>query len=417
VSEEQDFLSEMGLQAGEIVGGYTIAMQIGAGGMGAVLRAKSKEGDVALKVMSPAAQRDPVMRKRFIREARATRAINHPNILKVIDLFEHRGVPIIAMELLSGAPLSTRLHTDRKLSLSDTVFLFSRIVSAVGAAHSLGLVHRDLKPDNVFLSDEAPFVKVLDFGIAKAHVGSGLEGTTALTKTGMAMGTPYYMAPEQAFGEKTLDHRADIWSLGIMLFEALTGKLPTKGNSLHEVLSHVLMANFPRIDSLEREVPEEIATLCARMLSKDPDARPADLREVYATLVKHDSAADSPRSFGPAIAHPLERKRDADVPSIGGTIVMDDPAPAPSTANASSLPSTPLRLVQAVIPTPIRRVVAPTGLVADEEPTHFLARRPDDVRALASERRTLPRRSWTWIAFAVLATALLSLIGFLSAVR
>jgi serine/threonine protein kinase len=174
----------------------------------------------------------PEVRRRFLREAQVVSAIEHPNVVRVHDAFElEDGTPIIVMDLLEGETLGALLERKRILPLSEVASVLLPVISAVGTAHEYGVVHRDLKPDNVFLSESGgqTIVKVLDFGIAKLEAPEGEhQGTT----TGWALGTPCYMAPEQGLGEKDIDHRVDVWAIGVMLYEALSGARPIEGDNV-----------------------------------------------------------------------------------------------------------------------------------------------------------------------------------------
>ncbi|MFO0547106.1 MAG: serine/threonine-protein kinase [Polyangiaceae bacterium] len=343
------------LPAGTQIGSYRVLATLGAGGMGAVYRAQSAAGEiVALKVMlaDPTNPNWEQIKRRFKREARATMALEHPNVVRILETFEHDNGQVIAMELLQGMSLREYLSKKGAIGVDEVAGIFSRVVSAVGAAHALGLVHRDLKPDNVFLLSDEPWVKILDFGVAKIRKGGALAETGALTKTGTMLGTPYYMAPEQAFGEKSIDHRADIWSLGMMLYEALTGTLLTRAKELEEVFSRLMTMKFPRLDEVRPGVPRSLADLVARMLERDPSDRPADLREVYAELNRH--APESPHeacSFEAAAA----------------PLAFDDPSNP--IAGAASPDSGPPRLaakgtvIEQSAPTPNRPLkLAPHGI-------------------------------------------------------
>ncbi len=335
-------LASSGLTPGTTIGDYKLEALLGEGGMGAVFLARSTtqaDSEVALKVMlaQPSNPLWPMLRKRFLREARATMALNHPNVIQILSTFEHTLGPVIVMEVLRGMSLKEHLRRRRTLSVEETASIFVRIVSAVGAAHALGLVHRDLKPDNIFLTEDAPHVKVLDFGIAKLRSGGALAETSSLTKTGTMLGTPYYMSPEQAFGEKTIDHRADIWSLGLMLHETLTGTLPTRADELEEIFRRMMTMTFPRLDTLNPAVPASLASTVERMTQREPDARPTDLREVFNELSKHAPTVHSV-DFS-AAAEPLM----FDEPSTGSNPSGNSPGvPAPGPALGAS--SAPLKL-------------------------------------------------------------------------
>ncbi|MBK7397009.1 MAG: serine/threonine protein kinase [Myxococcales bacterium] len=192
---------------------YRLERVLGQGGMGVVWAARDlrSEERVALKFLKAGEGGEAGIR-RFVREARAAMALSHPNIVHVHTLTADRhGSPVMVMDLLEGESLATRLRRVRRLEVSTLAGILVQIVSAVGAAHAAGIVHRDLKPDNVFLVGEPPSVRVLDFGIAKLTAREGdAAASTALTNTGAMLGTPFYMAPEQVFGERDLDHRADV---------------------------------------------------------------------------------------------------------------------------------------------------------------------------------------------------------------
>ncbi len=294
------------IEPGTRIGDFVVESRLGVGGMGSVYAAHHHESgaEVALKVMHPSAEHQEILRRRFLREAKATMALSHPNLIRIVSSFEHEGEPVIAMERLRGASLKDYLKGHGKLPFPEVAGIFVRIVSGVGSAHAIGLVHRDLKPDNVFLLEDAPHVKVLDFGIAKLRKGGVLDASGALTKTGVMIGTPYYMAPEQAYGEKSVDHRADIWSIGMMMHEVLTGTLMTRSSDLEEVFTRMLKMPFPLLHEVEPSVPEDVSRLVSRMLEREADGRPTDLREVLEVLASH--APRVSRSSFDKAAKPLE---------------------------------------------------------------------------------------------------------------
>ena len=286
---------------------YRLEHLLGQGGMGVVWAAEElATGERhALKFLKASSADASDATRRLIREARAAATVRHPAVVRIVDVLElDDGQPVIAMELLAGESLRDRLARDGRLGLAELADIAMPTISAVGTAHALGIVHRDLKPEHLFLTrglDGERTVKVLDFGIAKL---SALDGetrqSTGLT-TGAVLGTPAYMAPEQVFGESDLDHRADIWALGVVLYECLSGVLPTRGDNVGQVLKNVLAKPFEPLDRLVPELPGEIARLVARMLSRDRDGRPGDLREVAELL--------APWARAPAVpfAAPAER--------------------------------------------------------------------------------------------------------------
>ncbi|HEY6462948.1 MAG TPA: serine/threonine-protein kinase, partial [Polyangiaceae bacterium] len=236
----------MRLGSGVVVGSYRLERLLGEGGMGTVWAASHRANGnaVALKLLRESDATNPVRRKRLLREARAASAVTHPNVVRVHEVFEDdEGTPVIAMELLSGQTLAQLLAQEGALSLGVTATLIAPVVSAVGTAHAARITHRDLKPDNIFLVGESARAVpiVLDFGIARLHgTGPDALASAALTTTGAVMGTPHYMAPEQIFGEHDVDHRADVWALGVILYECLAGRRPLPGANIGQVLKVIL---------------------------------------------------------------------------------------------------------------------------------------------------------------------------------
>jgi len=309
------------LETGALIGGkYRLERLIGRGGMGEVWAAEQAltKKHVALKFLVGDAANNPDTRRRFMREARAACAVSHPNVVQIHDVVEVDGdTPVLIMELLKGESLEAKLQREGRLGVEETIAILQRVVSAVGTAHTQGVVHRDLKPDNIFLSQtpDGVEVKVLDFGIAKVGPSEDGSQTGALTGTGTMLGTPYYMSPEQAFGEKKIDHRADIWSLGIVMFRCLSGELPTRADNLGQILKIIMTRSIPKLSAVAPHVPKELAQLVDKMLSYAPTDRPADLREVRSTLER--IAGGSVEDFGPPAV---------DASSLGGVAILPEAA-------------------------------------------------------------------------------------------
>jgi len=290
-----------------IAGRYRLDRQIGEGGMGVVWAATDeRQGTaVALKFLRPIAAGlgtpatpsfDRTALRRFLREARAAMAVHHPNIVKVHEIARAEdGAPFIAMELLDGESLATRLTRAGRLPLAELARVLVQVVSAVGSAHAKGIVHRDLKPDNVFLVRGAPRdcdVRVLDFGIAKLTASEGEAARTAgLTGTGSMIGTPFYMSPEQVFGEKDVDQRSDVWSLGVMMYECLAGQRPIAGDSAGQIFKKITSGKITPLSELLPDLPAELAELSARMLAPERAERLADLRDAHRVLEKFTDVA------------------------------------------------------------------------------------------------------------------------------
>ena len=251
------------------IGHYAITHKLGEGGMGVVYAARDErlQRTVALKTMS-SLSKDETARKRFWREARAAASVNHPNICQIYEIGEEAGKLFIAMELLEGEVLSDRLRRGA-MSAAEAVPIGLGMMAALSALHSRGIVHRDLKPSNVFLT--AHGVKMLDFGLARPDVEESFNTVTEVTRVGMVVGTPRYMAPEQATGE-TVDARSDLFAAGAILFEMLAGRPAFAGRSVVEVLHATryeqppALTGSPAVAAVDRVI--------RRALAKRPAERP-----------------------------------------------------------------------------------------------------------------------------------------------
>src|SRR5690606_14625384 len=219
---------------------------------------------------------------RFLREAKAAAALRRPHVVQILDYGMDEGSPFIVMELLEGENLAQRLKRVGRLGAADTVRIATHVGRAIGRAHEAGIVHRDLKPENVFLvhNEDEEIAKVLDFGVAKID-GLGTEG--ARTRTGSILGTPYYMSPEQAQGNKTVDHRSDLWSLGVIVFECLTGKRPFFSDGLGDLVLQICVRDIP-VPSQVAAVPIGFDAWFLRAVNRDPDQRFQSAREMTDAL-------------------------------------------------------------------------------------------------------------------------------------
>jgi len=284
---------------GRTLSHYHITAAIGAGGMGEVYRANdTKLGrDVALKVLSAEMAHDPDRLARFQREARSVAALNHPHIVTIFSVEEANGVHFLTMELVEGQSLE-RLIPACGLPVERIVEIASALADALTAAHEKGIVHRDLKPANVMLTDDGR-VKVLDFGLAKdvrADRSSDATQTFAgQTAMGVVMGTPAYMSPEQVAG-RVLDHRTDIFSLGVILYEMASGRRPFEGASSAELASAILRDTPRPLSELRADLPEELGLLIQRCLEKDPQDRFPSARDVRDALRGVTASAPSIRT-------------------------------------------------------------------------------------------------------------------------
>ena len=261
------------LRPGETIGPYTIVQRLGVGGAGEVWRARDERlrRDVAIKVLLPYFATDTDRLRRFADEARTAGALNHSNILTVYDIGEHRGAPYLVSECLEGQSLRGRLDAG-PLSVRETLAIALGISQGLTAAHRAGIVHRDLKPENTFLRTDG-CVKILDFGLAKLQLSlEGVPDTTHHTMTSVIAGTAGYMAPEQVKGEN-VDGRADLFALGVMLYEMLVRQHPFRRDSTFETLHAVLTVDPPDVSSLNPHVPATLGRIVMRLLQKAPDAR------------------------------------------------------------------------------------------------------------------------------------------------
>lgn len=270
-----------GIEIGSSIGHYRIVSKIGAGGMGEVYKAHDSRLDreVAIKVLPSEMSSDEDRLRRFEQEAKATSALNHPNILTVYDIGEHDGSPFIVAELLEGEELRERLD-EGSIPLRKVTEYAQQIVSGLSAAHEKGIVHRDLKPENLFITKDDR-VKILDFGLAKlseppASAGgtSGNEDATrkALTNPGVVMGTVGYMSPEQVRGHKT-DHRSDIFSFGLILYEMITGRRAFQEESLAETMSAIVKEEPREMTESNPNISPSLERIVRRCLEKKPDRR------------------------------------------------------------------------------------------------------------------------------------------------
>ncbi|MEZ4226783.1 MAG: serine/threonine-protein kinase [Polyangiaceae bacterium] len=269
--------------AGQLLGSYRIARLLGQGGMGEVYLGVQPEigSRVAIKLLSLDAARAPGIVERFFAEARAVNVIRHEGIVSILDLARLRdGRPYIVMEFLDGAPLSKVFEEHRPMPLGALVQMSIWVLGALGAAHALGITHRDLKPDNVFVTTLGR-VKLLDFGIAKLKPDQG--GVSDATRTGALLGTPFYMSPEQARGA-AVDHRSDLYALGVILFEGLTGQRPFVADSLFELLRQQIEVAPEPPRSLRPDVPAALEALVLRAMAKDPAVRFQSAEEMAQAL-------------------------------------------------------------------------------------------------------------------------------------
>jgi serine/threonine protein kinase len=252
----------------EKIGRYQVLDKVGKGGMGVLYRGFDPvlDREVAIKLMHADFSEDTEqMRPRFYREARAAAKLNHRNIVTIFEFAEESNVPYIVMEFLKGTSLGSRMHTQPPLTLDDKLNVVAQLCDGLAYAHEQGVVHRDVKPDNVFILEDGS-VKLLDFGIAKLQ-------TSTLTRQGDVLGSASYMSPEQVGGSESIDGRADVFSTGVVLYELLSGRKPFEGDSPTSVIVKILKDEPTPIESVTTGLPPEMIACVMRALQKDPAER------------------------------------------------------------------------------------------------------------------------------------------------
>jgi serine/threonine protein kinase len=352
-----------------IRGKYRILNKIGQGGMGSVYKALHVTFDElrAIKVISPELMHDELFVKRFKHEAVITRRLQHPNAVRVDDIDQAEdGLPFIVMEYIEGKSLRSLIENEGAMAPPRVCSIIKQVSSALDAAHRLGMIHRDIKPDNIVLIDtpEGEQAKVLDFGIAKIKEGRrGATGGMTLTGTGVVIGTPQYMSPEQAMGKRgdELDGRSDLYSLGIVMYQMLTGDLPFRAETTMEMLLAHLQKTPMDIHAVrpELQIPDPVANIVMRLLEKKPEERPADARTLIAEIERAEAnVAVSPvvppaaketfipasrSSYSPQAAEALRSALDSNVPA---------PRRSAAPASVATPPPMPPRQVEPPTPPP-----------------------------------------------------------------
>jgi len=258
---------------------YMLERQVGEGGMGVVWAARDTfhDREVALKILKEAS---PELAGRSMREARAATYVGHPALLEVLDVVPASapgGAPILVMPLLSGRSLGALLRERGKLAWRDMVTIMLPVLDGMHAAHTRGVIHRDLKPENVFLAEEggAQLTMVLDFGLSKLLSPDGTDASAdKLTRTGAVLGTPHYMAPEQLFGDSSVDARADVWAIGAIAYECLSGAQPVPGKSYAQIVKNAAKGSITDLHTLCPDVPASLSLSIMSMLTAEREGRP-----------------------------------------------------------------------------------------------------------------------------------------------
>jgi serine/threonine protein kinase len=379
--------------------------------MGVVWRARREgEADVAIKVLKAQGEESIA---RFRREARIVAALRHPAVVRALEVLEieDEGVPAIVMPLLSGESLGARLERLRRLPVGEAASVGLAVLDVLAEAHRVGIVHRDLKPDNVFLAASGePAVFVLDFGIAKV-VDTGTEDPAVtlgqLTRTAQVLGTPHYMAPEVIFGEKDIDARVDVWALGVILYEALSGVRPFEGENLGQVFRAVALEPLRPLDVVAPDVPLDVARLVTGMLAHARAERTADLEAIAAVLRRHATplARDEALAATHADMTPMPMAKDAvsrtERPAAGrrraaaGVVALSAvailglaalrprPVAVPLAAAAAENPSP--------LPAPLRPIATSETVTATAPPLGSFGRHEDAPETPGREQKTTRR--------------------------
>ena len=399
-----------------VAGKYRIEQVLGRGGMGTVFRGVHAWTGrrVAVKLLKPMFAQDPQTVTRFLHEARAAASISHPNVVEVLDMGrEDDGTVYLVLELLQGESLADHLARRRKITVHDAVELLSPIMDALSAAHARGIVHRDLKPDNVFLSRDGAgrlVPKLLDFGVAKL-----MEPTSGtVTQTGVVIGTPLYMSPEQAGARRDIGPPADVWSMAVVLYEALTGTLPYEETSTTALVVAILTTPPKPLASRDASLPREVCEVVDRALAREPSARWGSIRELRDALAR--VAASLPRApelATAALAHTLPGGTSTDAPTEArvpaGTSSELTPLPAWARDGATAPPPLDAAMVAPVnAASTARAEVPPVAPAAPSAPVVEVAHSIETPMTWSGTAPGSRGRSSMWLVAAAVGVLLVA---------
>ncbi len=356
-------MSEEGNAVGALIGTtigekYRVVRLLGEGGMGAVYEGEHTliKRRVAIKVLKGELASNVDVITRFHREAMAATQIGNEHIVEVTDMGRlPDGGPFMVLEYLEGQDLAHAIETEGPLSISRVARIVRQMCEGLAAAHDKGIVHRDLKPENVFLvarGGDKDFVKILDFGISKILDAEDADRKSG-TRTGTVLGTGFYMAPEQAMGKKELDHRADVWALGVILFRALSGQYPFDADTYAGLLVKVVTDAPRELREVRPGLPEEVYAIVARCLSKTPDQRYPDCRALARALAPLEQAVSVDAMAATAIGGP----------AVTPVLARTDAAPPTRAVEAEVSPSVPPRRARAIVALSVAGALGVAGLV------------------------------------------------------
>ena len=395
------------LAPGVIVGGrYRLQRVLARGGMGSVWVGWHTQLDVpvAVKFMDPSLAADPAARERFEREAKAAAQLRSPHVVQVLDYGVENDRPFLVMERLEGEDLRDRLRRVGRLSLESASRILNQCCKALRLAADSGIVHRDLKPGNIFLAKSGgdEVVKILDFGVAKTTLPGKISGDS--TQTGVLLGSPHYMSPEQARGARSVDHRSDLWSMGVILFHVVTGKKPFSGAQLGDVIVKICSDPLPRASDYAPDLPPSVDYFFQRALERSPALRFQSAREMAASfqaiVAQHVGVPERELLTGSLALSPEVRAELA----IEAKALM-------ATEETGSLPEPTTENMPPVRAPAIPRLLAPrAGGVHSPEEASAADTGPGDKTTLSSAAGTLdaaPRhlgrpRYWRWLGAALM---------------
>ncbi|HJX64405.1 MAG TPA: serine/threonine-protein kinase [Polyangia bacterium] len=329
------------IAVGQTIGNYMITAKLGEGGMGVVYLAEHPVigRKVAMKAIHPELSRNPEVVSRFVTEAKAVNQIGNEHIVDIHDFGTTAdGDFYFIMEFLQGEALADRMRREAPMDPARALDIAAQVADALAASHAHGIIHRDLKPENIFLIHKggtSDFVKVLDFGLAKLTLGA--DKVSHKTRTGSVMGTPYYMSPEQCEGRPNIDQRADVYSLGVILFEMMTGKVPFGGEGYGEIIVKHITAPVPSPRGINPRLSAAHEAILLRALAKNRDERFHGMEDFRVAMMNPERYAAAPSMVptpGPLAGYGAEPSRLSDGNPSGAVVVGDlgaRAAPMPST--------------------------------------------------------------------------------------